>query len=784
VVGDVGWETYEEVERISPGQNHGWPCYEGPVHTSGYQDLPDCLVQYANEGTPFAAVLPDWSYLHSSYPNYQAAVVGGPTYAGGPYPDDFDGDIFVGDYVNGFIKRLRPNAQNQLVPTDFATGAYSVDLELGPGNELYYVDFGDGAAGTGSLKRVVYTPSNRTPVPQATATPSFGSAPLGVALSGAGSSDPDGDPLTYEWDFGDGTPHGFQRDVSHTYAAGEFDARLTVRDNKGASATATVHVSAGNSPPTASIDSPADGSTFLIGSTVQLSGSATDPDQGQLGAAALSWHLVLIHNTHVHDGDTLSGANPTFTAASDHDADAHYRITLTATDSAGLTGTDTIDIYPRAVNLALASTPAGAPVTYAGTTQAAPMTRQVAIGFVGSISAADTFQQGGQSYEFGAWSDGGTRAHDITIPGSDVTLTAAYRRVYPFEGESMTRSTTDTSAIRVIAEAAASAGNTLGFRKSPTSGTLQYTTAGDADQIVLRMRGDQCQGAPRAVVTVDGFPSQQADVASTAYTDYAFPLTAGTGGAAGTHALKVEFTNNLNDGTCDRNLYLDKVTAKEALPSGNGYARPHGATPAVFALVPAYVQCVSANRSHGPPLASASCSTPAQASSTLTVGTAGSNGAASNMVGMVRLDVCPSSGCAAPDVRIRASVTDVRCKVAGTACGAANAAGGPDYTGELRMTAALRITDGRNGAALADPATVSDTSFPVTVPCAATAANPAAGSTCAVATTANAVVPGSVTGGARAIWGLGQVEVHDGGADGLVSTSPNSVFAVQGIFVP
>ena len=36
----------------------------------------------------------------------------------------------------------------------------------------------------------------------------------------------------------------------------------------------------------------------------------------------------------------------------------------------------------------------------------------------------------------------------------------------------------------------------------------------------------------------------------------------------------------------------------------------------------------------------------------------------------------------------------------------------------------------------------------------------------------------------RAIWQLGQVQVLDGGADGVASTTPNTVFAEQGIFVP
>jgi hypothetical protein len=69
------------------------------------------------------------------------------------------------------------------------------------------------------------------------------------------------------------------------------------------------------------------------------------------------------------------------------------------------------------------------------------------------------------------------------------------------------------------------------------------------------------------------------------------------------------------------------------------------------------------------------------------------------------------------------------------------------------------------------------------VPCSATA-NTAIGAACAISTTANAVVPGSVQTGQRAIWQVGQVQVFDGGPDGVVSTANNSLFENGGVFVP
>ena len=72
----------------------------------------------------------------------------------------------------------------------------------------------------------------------------------------------------------------------------------------------------------------------------------------------------------------------------------------------------------------------------------------------------------------------------------------------------------------------------------------------------------------------------------------------------------------------------------------------------------------------------------------------------------------------------------------------------------------------------------------MTVPCTATG-DTTVGSTCSLTTTADAVVgAGAVKESRRSIWQLGQVQVNDGGADGVVSTTPNTLFAVQGVFVP
>jgi hypothetical protein len=203
----------------------------------------------------------------------------------------------------------------------------------------------------------------------------------------------------------------------------------------------------------------------------------------------------------------------------------------------------------------------------------------------------------------------------------------------------------------------------------------------------------------------------------------------------------------------------------------NAYPRPKGATPFKTFLVPAYKPCTAPDRTHGAPLSFGSCSGPQQTSSYLTVGTPDANGLAPSSRGFVQYTAVlgnPSTPANEADVQIDVSIV-----------GVLNKSDRSPYSGQLSADAGLRITDKLNTPSPGGPgaATVQDTSFPVTVPCSA--------SSCAVSTTANALVPGAVLEGKRAIWQLDQVKVYDGGSDGLASTTAgNTLFMDQGVFVP
>jgi hypothetical protein len=217
------------------------------------------------------------------------------------------------------------------------------------------------------------------------------------------------------------------------------------------------------------------------------------------------------------------------------------------------------------------------------------------------------------------------------------------------------------------------------------------------------------------------------------------------------------------------------------------HVRPKSATPFYASVVPAYQTCTTPNRVHAAPLSYSSCNPPVQTSPNLTMGSPDANGAAANGTGFIKLVVTNGPGTNDADVSITSVGTDIRCQGATVACGAANAAAGPDYVGALLGTASLNITDHNNATTPAGPftdaATGTQPSFPVVATCASTAST-SVGSTCSATTTANGTAPGAVVEGKRGIVEISQLQIYDGGPDGTPNTGNESLFAVQGIFIP
>lgn len=422
-IGDVGWYTWEEMNVCTgPGQNFGWPLYEGFDPSPGYpstttqnldyenplwdgvsctlrhfrftdllkQDTPVQVNGHSNPCNPsqqipnyipkFYHSRPSTDWLHGNrsrcgaFNGNQAITfdldepgspVPGPRFGGnapvaGPwrtwstFPAAYQNSAFHADYAQGWIRRFVYNDQCDVQSVhDFASGLGMISwLGQGPDGCLYYTKYGSGA----ELRRICNTATvNLPPIAAASQSVLYGPSPLSVNFSSAGSSDPEGGPLTFHWNFGDGGSTSSLPNPARTFTASAgqpamFTVTLTVTDNIGQQATKTLLVSVNNTPPNVAISSFANGAFYPVGvdTTIQLTASVTDAQHGS-GQLTYAWQTTLVHDNHEHQGPIYNFVSGS-TLLSGEGCDGstyHYRVDLTVTDAHGLSGSDSRLLLPR-----------------------------------------------------------------------------------------------------------------------------------------------------------------------------------------------------------------------------------------------------------------------------------------------------------------------------------------------------------------------------------------------------------------------------------------------------
>jgi glucose/arabinose dehydrogenase/PKD repeat protein len=445
--GDVGWGDWEEINWIAePGgsaENFGWPCYEGSntgnARQWSYDQANLNLCESLYEPGDGQVARPYYSYSHAarvmpgeSCPSGGSSISGLAFYTGGPFPDAYDGALFFSDFTRGCIWAMLPTngLPDPSKIRSFNPGAAGpVEVEVRPAGDLFYVDFG------GTVRRITYSNANSTPDAVATANPSHGPAPLSVQLSAAGSSDPDGDPLSFAWDLDeDGQfDDASSATLSRLYeGAGAYTATVRVTDPDGESATDSVEIQVDNTPPRASITAPGPSFNWGVGEDIVYSGSATDPQQGSLPPSAFRWSVLINHcpgdSCHQHIIEQPQGVTEGTFTAPDHEYPASLVFRLTVTDAGGLTATDEVKIDPRTVEVTLSAVPEaieGLELGLDGATAPSPFSSLVIEGSRHTVVAPARHTTGGETWFFDSWSNGGAATHDL-VASEDLELTASY----------------------------------------------------------------------------------------------------------------------------------------------------------------------------------------------------------------------------------------------------------------------------------------------------------------------------------------------------------------------
>ncbi|MFI5808766.1 PQQ-dependent sugar dehydrogenase [Streptomyces sp. NPDC051561] len=344
-----------EFNRITKAANFGWPyCtgnnspyidYDFATSTSGAAFSCTAPKNTSPRNTGLADLPPAQAawipYDGGSVPEFGSgseSPMAGPVYrydaastSAVKFPQSFDGDFFAGEFGRRWIKRIEQGTDGtvQSINAFPWQGTQVMDMAFGPDGALYVLDYGTGyfnGDANSALYRIERVNGGLAPIAKAAANRTSGPAPLAVQFFSAGSSDPDGDPLTHSWKFGDGTT-STAANPSHTYTAyGRYTAELTVSDGTGNTATASVLVTVGNTAPTVTLDLPSEGSVIDPGAAVPFKVTVTDPEDGTIDCSKVKVTFIVGHDSHGHPQTSATGCSGTVQTLADGEHDPNANI--------------------------------------------------------------------------------------------------------------------------------------------------------------------------------------------------------------------------------------------------------------------------------------------------------------------------------------------------------------------------------------------------------------------------------------------------------------------------
>jgi cytochrome c len=324
---DRGPAGYDTINQLRAPANMGWPMSRGG---RAYQKF-DFTAQKALE--PFdpqsprnrsanntgMAELPPVQQPLIWYPSrkseeFPSLGTGGRTACAGPvfhydakfaktngFPEFFDGCLLFYDWQRPFIKWARLDAEQKLVGIEDFTAAVRVaqggpdgserfqikrpvDMFFGPDGCLYLADYGEtwGANKDSRIVKISYQSGNLAPVARATVANGQGREPLAVALTGSASADPEGGALRFKWVLlPSGKVLATTADANLTLTErGNFTAELQVTDPQGATASARVPLTVGNTAPQLRFVSPEAGDFFTPGGKIAYAVDVQDAEDG------------------------------------------------------------------------------------------------------------------------------------------------------------------------------------------------------------------------------------------------------------------------------------------------------------------------------------------------------------------------------------------------------------------------------------------------------------------------------------------------------------------------
>lgn len=311
---------YDEINQAKKAGNFGWPYvigenypyreYNYETGESGKAFDPKNLVNNSRNNTGLKSLPPAQpafiEYPYAASKEFPILGNAGRTSMTGPvyysdlfpkkerYPEYYDGKLFIYDWMRDWIMAVTMDKDGQLEtiePFMKNTKFQAIsDMEIGPNGQLYTVEYGKGwySKNEGAVLSVLsYNGGNRLPVVTFSSDKTAGAVPLKIRASAEGTYDPDGDKLTFVWDFGNGVRKETQTPtLDYTFEkSGVYSIFLTVIDEKGAkSQSQEVTVYAGNSRPEVTIDIAGNSTFYFPDKAVEYNIKVKDDEDGELKA--------------------------------------------------------------------------------------------------------------------------------------------------------------------------------------------------------------------------------------------------------------------------------------------------------------------------------------------------------------------------------------------------------------------------------------------------------------------------------------------------------------------
>ncbi len=334
-----GPKGHDEVNQARAAGFFGWPYFVGDnkpytdfdfaTETSG-AEYDAAKPENHSPNNTGATTLPPaqpafiW-YPYARSPEFPLVGEGGRNAMAGPvfyqadYPDNarrypayFDGKLFIYDWMRGWIMTVIMDQEGhfrsmkRFMPDEKFNNPN--DMIMSPDGDIFLLEYGTGwfvANPDARLVQLKYHSGNRQPIARFEASASEGAVPFEVTFDSKRTSDPDGDELKFQWDFGDGNTSKEPNPVHVFSKPGVFDVVLTVTDKDKQINTYSTKIYSGNEPPAVSWDLQGNKSFFWPGQSVDYTVNVSDQEDGQ-GGGGISEDQIAVTISHLSEGTDMT----------------------------------------------------------------------------------------------------------------------------------------------------------------------------------------------------------------------------------------------------------------------------------------------------------------------------------------------------------------------------------------------------------------------------------------------------------------------------------------------